>query len=210
MRKPAFSFSISAIFLALVVTIAFAASPREQLTGRGLKFNADSFQERAGAGDLEAVKLYLAAGMNANIRPREPRWGGTDKTHSQTPFIAAVNGGHLDIMSYMARNGAAIDNKYDLDNTPLMVAAVNGHTEIVRWLVAKGADVNAKGAYEQTPLIYAAMFGSVDTVRILLEHEAEVNARDSLTADTALDKTNNREIIRLLKEAGGKKASELK
>ena len=202
MRKPAFSFSISAIFLALVVTIAFAASPREQLTGRGLKFNADSFQERAGAGDLEAVKLYLAAGMNANI--------SMDEVHSRTPFIAAVNGGHLDIVSYMARNGAAIDNKYDQDNTPLMVAAVNGHTEIVRWLVAKGADVNAKGAYEQTPLIYAAMFGNVDTVRILLEHEAEVNARDSLTADTALDKTNYPEIIRLLKEAGGKTASQLK
>ena len=74
----------------------------------------------------------------------------------------------------------------------------------------KGADVNAKGLYEQTPVIYAAMFGSADTVRILLEHGADVNARESLKGDTGLDKTGDTEIVRMLREAGGKKASELR
>ncbi len=187
---------------ALIAPLPAASAPRDDLAARGLEYTSEVFVERAGAGDLEAVKLVLAAGMDGNVR--------TDGVHWRTPFVAAVSGGHLDIVSYLARNGAAIDYRNDQDDTPLMVAAIYGQTEIVRWLVAKGAEVNAKGAYEQTPLIYAATFGSADTVRILLEHGAEMNARDYMLGLSALDRANDPEIIRMLREAGGKKASELR
>ncbi len=190
------------LFGALIAPLPAASTPRDDLAARGLEFTSKVFAERAGAGDLEAVKLFLAAGMDVNA--------STDELHGHTPFVAAIYGGHLDIVSYLARNGAAIGYKDFQDNTPLMVAAINGHTEIVRWLVDKGADVNAKGLYEQTPVIYAAMFGSADTVRILLEHGADVNARESQMRKTALDKTGDPEIVRMLREAGDKKASELR
>lgn len=189
------------LFGALFAPSPATSTPRDDLASRGLEFTVKVFVKRAGSGDLEAVKLFLAAGMDVNIRTVKD-W--------QTPFAAAVRGGHLDIVSYLARNGAAIDYKNDQDDTPLMVAALYGHTEIVRWLVAKGAEVNAKGAYGQTPLMYAALFGSADTVRILLEHGAEINVRDYNLGLSALDRANDPEMIRMLREAGGKKADELR
>ncbi|MCH9046329.1 MAG: ankyrin repeat domain-containing protein [SAR324 cluster bacterium] len=225
------------LLIVLITTTLSNASPRDELVARGLQFNAAAFVERAGAGDLEAVKLFVAAGINPNAPKSTLAPAGTSamfeaslKGHSDvvtfllnhgadidsggavrsTALMGASLGGYRQLVKYLLDNGAAINKKNYQDQSALHLAAVGGSSEIVQLLATKGADVNAKGAYGQTPLIYAASVGSADTVRVLLEHRAEVNARDYNMGLSALDRTKDPEIVRMLRAAGGKKASELR
>ena len=191
--------------LTIVSIVALAATPREELATRGLDFTAYVFADRAGAGDMDAIKLFLAAGMDVNaVNPGYGRGGVRENA-----LLAASSGGYAEIVSYLLEKGAAVNKRDFQDQSPLMAAAIAGHTEIVANLAASGADVNAKGAYGQTPLIFAATSGSVESARILLGWGAMVNARDDMTGDTALDRVNHPGLIPLLRAAGGKKASEL-
>lgn len=200
---------IFATALTMVAIVALAATPREELATRGLDFTANVFEERAGAGDMEAVKLFLAAGMDVNAVSRfKAGHGGAGRRANA--LLAASSGGHAEIVSYLIGKGAAVDKKDHHGQTPLMAALIVGHTEIVELLVARGADVNAKSAQGQTPLIYAAMLGHVELVRLLIRHKADVNAlTKGFSIETPLDKAHDPEIIRLLRASGGKKASEL-
>ena len=231
-------FGIPVIMIAALLfsaSIAIGATIREQIAAKGLNFTVEEFIERAGTGDLAAVKLFLAAGMDVNARDRmgakaytalyEASFQGhlevvkflvehgakiNAKTgHGNIALMAAASGGNLEIARYLAGKGAIIDARNRPGQTPMMSAAIGGHVGIIRFLVAKGADVNAKGGYEQTPLIYAATTNSAESVRFLLEHGAKVNVRDSMLGETALDRTSHPEIVRMLREAGGLKAIEL-
>ncbi len=67
-RSWPFFVAILAALISIAATDRAAASPREDLAAHGLEFTADAFLERAGAGDLEVVKLFLAAGMDVNAK----------------------------------------------------------------------------------------------------------------------------------------------
>ena len=193
--------------LTIVSIVALAATPREELATRGLDFTAYVFADRAGAGDMDAVKLFLAAGMDVNAVNLGYMLGrGVARENA---LLAASSRGDVEIVSFLVEKGADVNKRDHADQTPLMAAAIAGHTEIVANLAASGADVNAKGAYGQTPLIFAATSGSVESARILLGWGAMVNARDDMTGETALDRVNHPGLIPLLRAAGGKKASEL-
>lgn len=75
-------------------------------------------------------------------------------------------------------------------------------------LIKAGAKVNRKGQKGFTPLHHAAFGKKPDMVRLLLEHGAEINALNN-AGKTPLDLASG-ETAELLKEKGGKSASELK
>lgn len=190
-------------FLLAVLVLAFTASPlaadarRAALTARGLAFTPDAFVERAAAGDLEAVKMYLEAGMNVNVVPHT--------RHNQRPALyEAAASGQAAMVKFLIARGADVTFKDQQDQTPLMAAAIAGQAEIVELLAAEGADVNAKGGYEQTPLIYAATFGHVEVVRVLLKLGADPKARDGMSGNTALERASHPEIVQMLKAAMGR------
>ena len=250
------------VFGALLISVLFTlstafAAPRDELAARGLAFTADVFVERAGAGDLEAVKLFLTAGMDVNAREccyeRRDQVGhnvlGNMRFRGKTALIHAAKYGHIDLVRFLIAQGADVNMgnilgdtalslavawghknivqlllEHDADvniptvqgSTPLMVAARAGRIDMARMLLARGANIdwtpvsNTMSQEGVTALITAAMFGQTDMVRFLLKNGAEVNRRMGFGGDTALDRANTQEMVRLLKAAGGKHARELK
>lgn len=124
----------------------------------------DTFVNAAQNGDLNAVRILLAAGAYIN----------RCNLDGMRPLYAAAQNGHIEIVQYLIAqdNIEAIDARHDEDSrigtaiftlhrslftinkanvdrtcrdgaTPLFIAAQNGHTDIVCCLVAQGnADIN--------------------------------------------------------------------
>lgn len=192
----------------LISAAAFAEGAREKLAARGLDFTTEEFIYHASLGELEVVKIYLAAGMDVNAAnpyatKRRRGMGGRTALHM------AASGGHAKLVGYLLKNGAAPDPRGSHNQSPLLAAAAYGHMKIVEMLANKGADVNSKDTYSQTPLIYSVKAGKIDAVKILLAYGAKTNEID-MNGGAALDYANDPRIAGLLKGAGGKKANELR
>lgn len=133
-----------------------AQTPQGELAARNIPFTAAAFLSRAETGDLIAVKLFLAAGMDPNVKDR---YGGTALRY-------AAAKGHLEVVRALLDQGADV-NVQDSDGfTPLRYAVYYGHTEVVRALLDKGADVNVADKWGWTPLMIAPQ-GNLDIVQLL-------------------------------------------
>jgi ankyrin repeat protein len=157
--------------------------------------------EAAEAGNIEAVKQYLADGEDVNANDE----------FGFTPLLHAASSGHKEIVELLISNGANVNAKGDLGTTPLLWAAINGHKEVVELLIAKGADVMAKRA-GRTPLHRAASNGHKEIVELIIAAGANVNAKND-DGETPLDwavALNPTEIANLLRKHGGKTGEELK
>ncbi|QBG47580.1 ankyrin repeat domain-containing protein [Verrucomicrobia bacterium S94] len=105
--------------------------------------------------------------------------------------------------------------------SPIFFAAKSGNPELIKYLVSKGANVNARSNYRATPLMYAVSAGKVEAVKTLIALRADVNAEMNPNLKN-MDlrelgvfheisnpyrraiSTNNKEIQRILREAGGR------
>jgi ankyrin repeat protein len=148
------------------------------------------------AGNLEGVRLLLAAGVNVD----DPAPDGT------TPLIIAINKHHEDVALFLLDKGAN-PNRGEAGYTALHAAAATGQIPVAKALLARGADPNAgvtmplrlsaafipynpelvAGRLSQvgaTPFMLAAK--SVDTamMRLLVDGGAnpKLKARDGTTA----------------------------
>jgi ankyrin repeat protein len=131
-------------------------TPRDELAARNIPFTVEAFLRSAETGDLTAVNLFLAAGMDPNVKDR---YGGTALRY-------AAAKGHLAVVQALLDKGADV-NVQDTDGfTPLRYAVYNGHTEVVRALLDKGADVNVADKWGWTPLMIAPR-GNLDIVHLL-------------------------------------------
>ena len=117
-----------------------------------------------GGGDVEAVKEFLAAGADVNVK---------DKRRF-TPLHWASISGHKEAVELLIDNGADVDAMRGGGGTPLSYAASWGHEEIVELLIANGADVNVKDAFSETPLDVATHpdnpNASAETADLLRKH----------------------------------------
>ena len=95
-----------------------------------------------GGGDVEAVKEFLAAGADVNVKDKR----------GFTPLHWASISGHKEAVELLIDNGADVNAMRGGGGTPLSYAASWGHEEIVELLIANGADVNVKDAFSETPL----------------------------------------------------------
>ena len=73
-------------------TLAACGNPQEEarikLGQMNVKYNEDTFVDRAQDGDTLAVKLFLQAGMSPNVTEKD----------GVTPLIAAARAGRLEIV----------------------------------------------------------------------------------------------------------------
>ena len=117
-----------------------------------------------GGGDVEAVKEFLAAGADVNVK---------DKRRF-TPLHWASISGHKEAVELLIDNGADVNAMRGGGGTPLSYAASWGHEEIVELLIANGADVNVKDAFSETPLDVATHpdnpNASAETAALLRKH----------------------------------------
>ena len=200
---------------------------RSALDEQGIDFTQYAFFERVKAGDVSAVRLFIAAGMDINAQnnrgdmalPYAAAWShmelvrlllehGADTNaqdnRGRTALLFAADGGRVDMVRLLLEHGADTNAQDDDGDTALLHAARRGHMEVVRFLLEHGADTNAQNNDGDTALLYAARRGYVEVVRLLLEHGADTNAQNN-DGDTALSLAKQRdhqEVIDLLEAAG--------
>ena len=124
-----------------------------------------------GGRDVEAVKEFLAAGADVNVKDMR----------GFTPLHWASISAHKEAVELLIANGADVNAKGDGESTPLHYAAFNGHKEMVELLIASGADVNAKDKHGQTPLDRAIIHNHPETADLLRKHSGKTG--DELKAE---------------------------
>lgn len=147
--------------------------PIARLRRTGVAFDAMRFVRSAEAGDLDAIGLFLAAGMDVNAVGER----GT------SALAAAARNGHIDVMQLLLNRGARVEQVDDFGETPLISAASAfwDQTEAIRLLIQAGADPNARrrnprGRSGDIALHYAK---SASVAQVLVDAGSDLNARDS-------------------------------
>lgn len=172
---------------------------RTELEKKGYSYTESSFVESAKKGDIDAVKLFLAEGIDINAT----------NERGQTALIRAAEYQRTEVVTLLLGKGADVDKvggRYA--RTALTEAAGAGNVVIIKQLVEKGADINAKDYEGTTPIFFACMYGHVEAVRLLIELGADLNVQAAGMGRTpmSLAKTNGHtEIVQILKDAGAKK-----
>lgn len=110
---------------------------RSTLTAVGISFDEYSFIDYSSRGDLDAVALFLKAGMDPNVtlpvlqyhhnNPKRFSW----KT---TPLMAAINYGKVEVVKQLLKAGADVYAKNGEGATVLNLAKEKGNKEIIELL----------------------------------------------------------------------------
>lgn len=206
-------FSVLLLWLA-VLLLTLPSSPhageREELKRKGYVFSEEDYVKSAGKGDISALRMFLAAGMNINSVDEE----------GDTALTAAVRGNHRRALEFLLTQKADPNDTSgaaDTANPPAFIhAAANGKLELVRLFLKYRADPNLNwedGEASGNVLNAAVRSGKTEVVRVLLEHGANPNAEimDQVgmsafapsTALTVARKKGFAQIEKLLLENGG-------
>lgn len=104
--------------------------------------SADDFVMAAGTGDLEAVKLFIAAGYDVNA-----------KANGTPAIVNAAMSDRSDVVIYLISAHADVNAVDDINCTALMRAAERcGMTEAIRALLRAGAKTGVRAAGGATAL----------------------------------------------------------
>ena len=111
----------------------------------------------AGTGDLEAVKLFVAAGYSVDTKDRG------------TPAIVnAASSGHGEIVQYLIDAGADVNAVDEVNTTALMRAASNcDQTATIKALLKAGARTDIKSAGDSTALQLAEWSNCTDNAKAI-------------------------------------------
>jgi len=217
-------------------------TPLDEAVSEGEKEIADLLRKHGGkhgtihsavgGGDVEAVKEFLAAGVDVNAVAMDDvffgqtpldaankynqgavavllrKYGGKTCVELGALFDSAKKGNIEGIKQHLAAGGD-VSLRNNNGDTMLNYAAFLGHKEIVELLVENGAEVNAKGLADWTPLHLAAQNNKEQIVQLLIAKGAEMNPYTTPGfGGTPLDVSNGR-IANLLRKHGGKTKKEL-
>mgnify|MGYP003385269678 FL=1 len=86
--------------------------------------------------------------------------------------------GHVDIVKFLIKAGAALELRNIQGNTAVMAASYKGHAGPVRELLQAGATPNAPNNDQVHPVVLAARSNFPKVLRELLKHGGEVNVVD--------------------------------
>ena len=116
----------------------------------------DALHRAAQAGDVDGLKMALAAGVDMDARDGRG-W---------TALMHAVNKGYTLLVEPLLEAQAAVDVRAPDGATALFMAAAYGHTEIVALLMKAGADISIRGLKGKTAGDVARMqYGEPDAAR---------------------------------------------
>ncbi len=120
------------------------------------------------AGEVEAARLLLNAGADADATDRLDHWTALHRCASEQQAAT---------LRLLLEHGATVDSFGHEGETPLHMAAMGGFTEGVRLLLKAGADPNLReGPMGETALHHAAGNLSAGCVRLLMAAGANINA----------------------------------
>jgi len=168
---------------------------RAELAGLSVPYTPQAFVERTRKGDVQAVKLFVAAGMDPNAKDDD----------NNTALMNAIAEHRIDVVNVLLGAKADVNEKNGGGATALDWAAARGQLDTVRLLLDKGANQNAVNE----AVVAAAQAGHADIVRVLLDKGAkahEVGARALLAAAgstvVGAEDRNLSETVRLLLRLG--------
>ncbi len=203
-------------------------SYKQKLSEMGLSFNGKNFVDCIARRDIEAVRLFLSAGMS-------PDQGD----QSRLPLVEATRRGYSDIAMILIDAGADVNSKDAYGVTAMMYAAICGSVEVLERLIEEGADVNSQDVDGRTvlietlttendipvsaiqslikagadpnirikggltPLMLAAA-GDPDVLQMLIDAGADVNVRDERGTTALMRAFRSPENVSVLKTAGAK------
>ena len=188
-------YGLGALFAALLFGCGQSKEQAlQELEKLNVKFTPEDFVQSADKGDLKAVQLFLAAGIDGNSQ---------DATGS-TALMVAAKTGRIDVVNKLLQQKLNLDLQNKQGETALMLAAANNQADIVKLLLKKNADPNLqdqsgwsalmKAVYQgntacvealvgqsrqevNRALLVAALAGHRDIVQVLLKNGAEVDTR---------------------------------
>ena len=142
-------------------------------------------------GTSEDVQRLLAAGSPLDARDRWDR----------TAWLLTSLVGDLEKAKLLHSAGASINDKCRGGDTALMQCAARDDSEMLSWLIEIGTDIEAQNDFTNTALMIAAGSGATTCARLLLEAGADPSRRNEYK-ENSMSKASNRDIFRLLSEAG--------
>jgi len=146
---------------------------RIELTKMSLQYTPEDFVHSAEKGDVDAIKLFLAAGMDPNATI-----GSYTQLEGETALMRAAKEGHREVVDILLKAKADVNRErishcnvdYNDDCTALWNAASRGRGDILRVLLDHGASAEIiNGAF-----VAAAESDDRDILRILLDRGADV------------------------------------
>ncbi len=149
-----------------------ATSKKMALGKLGYEYNDEMFRKAVMDSNVEAVRLFLGAGMSPN----------TQASSSEQPLALAVTMcgyGHeaeaLEMAKALLAAGAKVDAGAENGVTPLLSAAqyCKG-VDIIKLLLGAGANVNTRAPGGATPLMFAKIFQKTEMEQVL----RQAGARD--------------------------------
>ncbi|XP_076332970.1 uncharacterized protein LOC143237510 [Tachypleus tridentatus] len=127
--------------------------------------------EAAKSGDLHVIKLLLKNDHKRTETVDERGW---------TPIHLAAAHGHVDIVKFLALEGADIAALDPSGYTAMHLAAMNGYTNCVEVLLGLGCEIEYVTSEGFTPLHLAVLNAHVDCCNLLLSVGANIMQRDAL------------------------------
>lgn len=125
-----------------------------------------------------------------------------------TPLMAALEGGHEDVIDFLLKSGAnadpAVVARMHVESlggkSPLYVATRKENIAVVKKLLKRGVDVNRQAPNGWTPLKSAAQQGNLDIVKVLLDAGADPNIADDTNYTPLMNAVSgeHEDIVKLL------------
>ncbi len=141
----------------------------------------------AAGGDLDSVRLLVAAGADVNDQPTPKSPQDMIFAGLRTPLMWAAYNNDVPMLQFLLEYGAKADLGTGF-GTPLTQAAWHDNVETARLLLEKKVQVDARDFARFTPLHWAASTESprADLVELLLKAGADPSAEGGETIDAFL------------------------
>jgi hypothetical protein len=140
---------------------------------------AEAFIHAAEVGNLEVLKLFLARGVNIDVKAHCAVFFGTAAGGETTARVAGLSAlncaalhGQEQVVRFLLERGADIESQAEDRSTAVLAAASRGHTAIVGLLLQRGARCCDANTHGNTAFKLANKKGYSAIVRLLEQAEA--------------------------------------
>lgn len=174
MKSPRLPGVIPIASLLLSILLVGCSDPQKVavkgLKKSGYEATSEDFLRAAASGDLAAIDLFQAAGIDID---------GIDRS-ANTALIKAAEAGRVDAVERILGLGADPRAVNASGRDALLVAADKGHEDVIRMLLSRGADTSQRDQKDWSGLALAAYNGHAGVVSLLAATAAPAELDDAL------------------------------